>query len=319
MLVPPSKGFALSVNTHNVALDALTEWIEGCITFVDSTLSRSDILDVLLEENIYVNQDFAKMRVDDAWAELNRRKKCLGEHCTFAVHGARVNRTQPWTEAPAYAFCLLLSLQVSYRPAFTEIFGRDYMEQGILFERLTAAAMQFTGWKTHSTGWSKVAANSIRDKVEALAAHLGEPSRPGAIESWTDAFAKDGGLDVVCHFPFEDGWPGRPLLYVQCASGENWKEKRPTPNLALWTKLLDLATAPTRGIAIPFVLLADDFRKAANCDFLSLLLDRHRLSAPSPTAEKGWLSNELAKDLNKWTKGRLPALYSQTSGMPSFA
>lgn len=308
MLIPSSRGFAVSVNKHNVELDALAEWIEGCVTFVDDRVSKTDVADLLIEENYYRTQDFANVRITDAWKELARREKCLSDACSFAVDGPRIERTKPWNQTPAYSFCLMLSLQVSYRPAFTDMFGTDYTEQGVLFERLTAEALQRMGWRTHTTGWSKQAADSIRDRVEALASHLGEPSRPNAVEKWTEQTAKDGGIDVVCHLPFPDRWSGRPLFYVQCASGENWKDKRHTPNLQLWDKLLDLATRPTRAISVPFTFLADDFRRAANFDLLSLILDRHRLCALLAATGKKWLSDTLGVDLSKWTESRLPAL-----------
>ena len=261
MLTPPSKGFSESVNEHNVNLAALAEWIEGCITFVDESISQVEVADSLVEENIYRNQDFAKIRIGDAWNELTRRKKCLGTACPYRVTGLRVERTMSWKRSPAFSFCLMLALQVSYRKAFTQRFGMDYTQQGLLFEQLTAGALGSLGWSTHATGWSKTASKSILDKVEGLAMHLGEPSKSSAIPVWTDEHAKDGGLDVVCHLPFADRWSGRPLLYVQCASGENWRDKRCTPNLAMWDKLLDLATRPNRGISMPFALLADDFRR----------------------------------------------------------
>ncbi len=271
MFVLPSKGFSISVHVHNVRLDCLAEWIEGCVTFDQDQISHSDVVDMLLEENMYKEQDFAKELVDDGFTELSRRARCLGKVCPFVVNGRHVKRSMSWQDTPAYSFCLLLSLQVSYRAAFTEKFGTDFTEQGLLFERLTTESLGAIGWKTHSTGWSKASAASIQEKVEALATHLGERSSEGAVNRWTTNNAKDGGLDVVCHVPFADGWAGRPLYYVQCASGENWKEKRSSPNLALWDKLLDLVTRPSRGIAIPFALLADQFRRDALCDDLCSL------------------------------------------------
>ncbi len=177
-----------------------------------------------------------------------------------------------------------------------------------MFKRLTMEALAQLGLKTYSAGWSKTNAQSIETNVEALAKHLGEPINDGAHKRWTPTHAKDGGLDVVCHLSFTDGWAGRPLFYVQCASGEDWKIKRATPNLALWDKLLDLVTRPTRGIAIPFALLADQFRRDALYDHLSIFLDRHRLTSPVDGIDASWLSNGLVKDLHRWTKKRLDVL-----------
>ena len=303
----PPKGFGISVNQHNVELDCMCDWIEGCITFSTDRLSLSDIVDILCENDIYRSQDFAKEHVGNAFLELSRRADCLGHVVPYEVMSTRLVQRHQWKDAPAFAFCLMLSLQVLYRSHF-KTFGHDYTEQGVLFERLTVASLDCLGWTTHSTAWSKKASHNFRDRVEALAGHLGEASRVDGIEKWANEDAKDGGLDVVCHFAFADRWSGRPLLYVQCASGENWKEKRATPNLDLWDKLLDVATRPRHGISIPFTLLADDFRKAANFNGLSLLLDRHRLCAPKNDVDADWLPEELANELNKWTKSRIKVL-----------
>jgi hypothetical protein len=308
MLTPPSKGFALSVTVHNARLDAMAEWLEGCITFVDEEVTKIDVKDILTEEGIYRNQDFAQERIDDAWKELAHRQRCLGQVATFTLTSNRIIRSRKWQNSAAYSFCLMLALQVRYRPSFSAMFGNDFTEQGVLFERLTAESLSATGWRTHSTAWSKTASNSIKDKVEALAKHLGEPELAGAVERWTDAHVKDGGLDVVCDRPFADGWAGRPIYLVQCASGEDWTDKRHTPNISQWTKLVDMATKPSKAISHPFVLLEDDFRRAANYDLLAMILDRHRLCRPGLESKPKWTSTELTKDLNAWTLSRLPAL-----------
>ena len=236
MLTPPSKGFAVSVKEHNVKIGAMAEWLEGCITFSEKEITKIDVKDILHEEGYYHSQDFAQERVDDVWKELKRRQKCLGPAGTFKVEPARLIRNGRWQDSPAYSFCLMLSLQTSYRESFFDKSGSDYTKQGELFERLTAEALETLGWRTHSTAWSHAASNSIADKVEALALHLGEPHRPDAIDQWTEERAKDAGLDVVCDLPFTDGWAGRPLFFVQCASGENWMDKRHTPNIQQWMK-----------------------------------------------------------------------------------
>ena len=308
MLRPPSKGFALSINVHKVQLDAMAEWLEGCITFIDTEISKSDVKDILLEAS-YRDQDFAQQRIDDAWAELARRSKCLGPVATFSVEPKRLARRCKWRDSPAYSFCLMLALQVAYRDTFLAMFpDESYTDQGEPFERLTTESLKAMGWHTHSTGWSHHTSDSFADRLEAVGNHLGEPHRAAAVERWTEVHTKDAGLDVVCHIPFRDGWAGRPVLLVQCASGENWKSKRHTPDIQQWMQLLELATVPRRGISHPFVELEDAFRRSANCDCLMLVLDRQRLSRPGGVTKAKWTSNELSKDINAWTKSRLPAL-----------
>lgn len=325
MLLPPIKGIApmdgVEARTRprkpgdaQVKIDALADWIEGCITFVDEEISQSDVADVLVENNIYQDQDEAKFKLSDAWRELRRRESCLGAACPYMMKSMRITRQKSWKRTPAYSFCLMLSLQVAYRSSLKVPFGMDYNEQGLLFERLTAEVLEARGWSTYSTGWSKCGTDSMLDKVQGLAAHLGEACRPSAVDRWSDEHAKDGGLDVVCHLPFADSQSGRPILYVQCASGAYWMSKRSTPNLRLWEKLLDLSTEPRRAIAIPFVLLPDEFRKVANWDALALLLDRHRISSSFGPDRFPSLTRELAASLNRWTDDRLKILRGMKIG-----
>ncbi len=308
MLKIPTKGFPVSIHEHRINLDDFADWIEGSVAFHQDTISQTDIVDCLIEDGIYREQGFAKIHISNVFVELERRAKCLGRTSPFTIDRLKVKRVVQWKDAPAYSFCLMLSLLVSYRSEFRNSLGESYNEQGALFERLTSETLEKCGWTTLSTGWSAITANSLEAKVKSVAEHINEPVSARGIERWTPEYAKDLGLDLVCHAPFADRWPGRPLYYVQCASGENWKDKRHTPIIREWEKVLDMATRPTRGIAIPFALLEDDFRRSANFEDLSLVLDRHRVCAPNNQLPTNWITTALATDLNAWTDARVAVI-----------
>lgn len=308
MLKPPGPGFARSVTVHNVRLGPLADWIEACVVFDDSPLSLIDIADDLVGE-YYDEQDFAKERIGDAFVELRRRERCLGRACPYHVGKSTVARNKKWKASAAFSFCLMLSMQAAYHDRFTGMMAGGFNEQGLLFEQLTNAALAGSGWHSQAAGWSMSESASLPEKVEAVSAHLAEPSRPDEVRKWASERARDGGLDIVCRADFPDGWSGRPVLYVQCASGENWASKRHEPDLDLWDKFLDLATRPRRGMAIPFALMREEFFRAVNSEAMFLFLDRNRLVGDVGKA-KGWLSRDLVKRLNAWTASRLPALLS---------
>lgn len=308
MLCLPREGFRLSIKEHNSSLNALIEWVEGTVTFTDERITQSDVVDVLTEEEVYRSQDFARDWLETAWTEMTRRQSILGTYCPYSIEGRRIQRVREWNNTAAYSFCLMLALQVRYRVELDPVVPPDYNTQGILFERLTLAALKGRGMAVHSTAWSKEASASIRERVDALAAHLGERACDGAIDRWAEPEIKDGGLDVVCHLPFPDGWGGRPLYLIQCASGENWRGKKSTPKVTLWEKLIDFTTKPLRGIAMPFALLEHEFRREANDDLLALLLDRHRIGALPFGDPDTWPEAALSTDLNSWTQPRVTAL-----------
>ena len=70
MLTLPTKGMARSIGAHNVRLEALCDWIEGNVLFEQETLTGADIVDLLLEQDLYRSQDFAWEFMGNVWGEL---------------------------------------------------------------------------------------------------------------------------------------------------------------------------------------------------------------------------------------------------------
>src|SRR5262245_53494310 len=115
MLRLPREGFQLSANQHNSSLDSLVEWVEGSITFADDRMTQTDVVDILIEEEVYRSQDFAREWVETAWQEIARRRRVLGSYSPYEITGQRIRRIRSWDETVAYSFCLMLALQVQYR------------------------------------------------------------------------------------------------------------------------------------------------------------------------------------------------------------
>lgn len=306
MLRLPANGLQFSKNKHNIQRNVFIEWIEASITFIDLKISQSDVVDILIEEVVYLEQDFAYEMVEIAWSELRRRQKILGAFCPYEVVGRNVIRKHEWQDRPAYSFCLMVAIQVLYREVFKN--SADFTTQGELFEHLTDAALKTFGFNVLQAGWSKQATENIESRLSTLADFLGESAMVENIQTWASPMFKDGGLDIVCLLPFQDNWGGRPVFFVQCASGENWKSKKASPIIATWEKLIDFTTKPRRGIAIPFTLSEDEFRREANDEGLALLLDRYRLCGPKNCKPKEWPEAKLRVKLNKWTQKKIKKL-----------
>ncbi|OQY37015.1 MAG: hypothetical protein B6243_01780 [Anaerolineaceae bacterium 4572_5.2] len=166
MLVIPTKGLPKSVKTHNTKLDVLCDWIEGSILFQDDSpfISQIDVADVLIEEERYVEQEFALRGMKDAWLELRRRISWIGAASAVQTHRLRVQRSSNWQDYPAHTFCLLLSLA----PYYDWWKENNYTEQGELFELLTEASLkaQFSDWEIYRTGWDP--SNPVRLKQIAI-------------------------------------------------------------------------------------------------------------------------------------------------------
>jgi hypothetical protein len=305
MLQLPTTGISRSVARHNVELDAFCDWIEGNILFDEEELSSTDVVDALCEDMIYDSQDMASEMVGNAWTELKRRQGCVGARCPFAVKGARVTRRSAWRAHPAHAFCVLLAYSKWHREWASD-FGHDYTEQGELFELLTRQSVeaQFSGWLIHQTGWSRTNAVKLAAVVSQVTERLGET--PGDVRRWGDPHANESGLDLLCYRPFTDNRIGIPVYLMQCASGINWKEKMKTPDLDLWTKIVDFGARPRRAFATPFAFVDSEFIR--NCGKVDgMLLDRYRLLAAA-THKENWLSTALKRRIIAWAKPRIAAL-----------
>lgn len=305
MLELPSRGINRSIRVHNVKLDVFCDWIEGSVLFKDGEVSSTDVVDALIEEQIYDNQDFASEMANNAWTELRRRLYCIGNQAPFFISANRITRIREWQDAPAYSFCILLALANWYKRWAIQ-FGSDYTEQGEIFELLTKESLklQFSGWQIYQTGWTRTKAVKLAEVVDEIANQLGECK--GNIERWASLNANEAGLDLLCYRPFIDNRVGIPVYLTQCASGADWRDKLKTPDLDLWTKIIQFTAQPQRAFATPFAFLDEDFIK--NCVIVNgMLLDRYRLLAAAKLA-KNWESQLLKERIVMWAGSRVSKL-----------
>jgi hypothetical protein len=307
MLAKTQRGMARSIKAHNISLDVFCDWLEGNVLFQDDVeLSAVDVVDWLVEEEIYDSQDHAWQLVFDALRELRRRQTWLGQGFPIELTPTHLRRVKPtWRETPSHCFCLALAMRKWY-PNWAREFGQDFTEQGELFEELTKTSLQklFPGWEVYSTGWSRTRTRKLRSVVAAVAACLGEAV--GDVERWTKPRANEAGLDLLFYRPFPDKRVGVPVYLLQCASGGDWEGKLHTPNLEIWTKIVQFASKPQKAFATPFALDGGDF--VQNCNLVNgMLLDRYRLLSPARD-DPDWVPVELRNRIIAWLEPRIERL-----------
>lgn len=306
MLTLPTVGMRLSINQHNVELDALCDWLEGCVVFDGEEPSMSDAVDFLTENNIYRQQDFALEMVQNAWGQLERRQRWAGRGTAVEVTGPRLKPRDTWSEYPAHSFCLALAYSQWY-PQWRDQFGRDSTQQGDLFEMLTKEALEriLPNWLVHRTGWTPGSPVRLAEAAADVASRLGEEL--GDLAIWGGTQAHEEGLDLLCYRSLEDERAGVPVFLVQCASGKNWRDKLKTPDLEIWTKIVVFASRPKKAFSMPFALSnSTEFKR--NCARVDgLLLDRCRLLSAGRT-NPNWVSTNLKAEIVAWLEPRIAQL-----------
>ena len=313
MLTLPDKGIHRSITVHNVDLNILTDWIEASVVFVDEQLSKSDVIDVLMEEQIYESQSFAAEKIEVAWNVISLRMNYLDHPLGINVNGNRITRTDTWEIFPAYGFCLTLSCVSLYSHLPTS-WENGYGIQGELFEELVLETFNQTlpKWTVKRIGWSGTS-NPI-SLVETLPTIISDLNETEGAEYnlHIDKTVKDMGLDLLAFYSFGDEQASIPVLLVQCASGRNWTSKRNTPDIDLWKKIISFNSQPVRAFAMPFAF-ADtlEFRKEA-AHVNGVFIDRYRLLKAFRQKDAS-VSNDLNKRLENWIRPRIDQLPRVTS------
>ena len=296
------RGFNRSVSQHNIDFEAFLDWLEATAIFLGEELSQTDVVDYLVEEHLYDDQNFASTFVSFGWTEVERRLSWLGSFSPIRFYDRWMVREAEWTHIPAHSFCLA----VSFGPkcdGWTGEFGNDYTEQGRLFELITKSAIEarFQGWELVHTGWSRENALKLPDVVDNLVLAIDE--RVGDLAQYASRDANEAGLDLVWHLPFADSRGGGPVYLAQCASGLNWPDKVSEPNLSEWRKIVDFAAVPNKAFSLPFALDERELRRQSNRSG-GLLLDRYRLLAHG-RPESDWIPGDLSNDLIAWLEPRI--------------
>ena len=108
MLRLPRK-FQRSVGAHNINYEIFLDWLEATLLLDENELSQTDIVDYLIEEQLYVDQGFAWEYVTLQWAELMRRLSWLGTNSPVKFADNYVIRELDWRAVPAHSFCLVVA------------------------------------------------------------------------------------------------------------------------------------------------------------------------------------------------------------------
>jgi hypothetical protein len=303
MIELPENGISPSIKKHNCDTLAVADWIVSSALFGEEDVSRSDVVDILMENQAYREQDFCNEFVEQVWIYLNEFFSHINSN-SLSFENRKITYLASWEEDLALSYCLTASLRSHYKEWSTAHCG-DFLIQGSILEELTLISLKnfHPQLSFRTTGWSGVKNNA---NFETLVRRMcGETQfSEKNLDLWDNGRIKDLGLDVYGYLPGQGRRPSTHFMMYQCASGENWTEKRQTPNLEIWGHILDSYTPPTRGMSIPFLVEESEFQKSLII-IKGPLLDRTLLLSRIPADN---ISPELQGQIKEWVSERVEKL-----------
>jgi len=234
---------------------------------------------------------------DDAFLEVSERLVACGGNGAYPFEvGENYLAVRDETEQSVYVFLLLLS-------TFGHDAGPAPGDGAKLFEEVSAqAAETYLGGK-HALACSKVFGfprrlqpKNFGSALDDLCRAIGEGKGHRPCRLSKDQ--KDAKLDVVAWRAFPDGRPGKSLAFGQCATGNDWRDKRTELQSQAWCEqwMQETPVVPAmRFFFIPHRIPYNDW--AYTCRLGGVLFERCRIAHLL-----GSLAPDISAKLNEWSR-----------------
>lgn len=266
------------------------------------------------EDNIGVNDDDDRSadQLDEALNEIDRRAKICGASYPFTLDSAgnvlRYLADNQSAGASLYKYLLLSTrLNMKSNRSHAAIDGTLILEEWgahVLKNYLGGTKARSYVFGTSNQG------KTFPEKVNHLHSQINEGGQFANIDP-VPTDANDGKLDVVAWLPFSDRLPGQVVIFAQCKTGTNWKDKvhelQPTNFIKKWMAGRSFIVNPLRAFIISESVNRSNW--SSICVDAGILFDRCRL-----TDCLGDVDASLLQRTNQWVAA---AKTSVTPVLPS--
>jgi hypothetical protein len=241
----------------------IADWVELMALSRDTAFKRGDLRAAAQREDL----DNADLSEANAWAELEKRSRYLGDQWPLKLNGSRLTRRRPApVDLRLYRFMCAFGL------GGVESSDREMFEDIVSF--LIAPLVGRAGLRIGHPAREGMSSSFI-DRVT----HYVESSGlvPWEVKAPPLSTDNDLGLDVVNWYSFPDKRGGDLHFVVQVATGADWSEKLGDIDLEVWKDHLHWGVPPVRVFATPLVVSLPEARWIRVVRKGGLLLDRPRL------------------------------------------
>lgn len=203
----------------------LADWLETlAVVSPDRNSSFGDLERPLRRSSALEDSDDqrAQEAIAEKWlqilGEFRDRERSAGDAYPFAIEGVTLKLKGHAPDFAAYLFCLSLSTLVPNMSKKKQVYPRR------LFEDLACSASeQYLGGESLRFAHPRTnLPKEFHRAVSVLCTRIGEGDQ---YRDQPSLSGKDRTLDVVAWKPFQDGLPGKLVLFGQCASGFDWNAK----------------------------------------------------------------------------------------------
>lgn len=229
----------------------LADWLElYALSSPDRNSSQGDLESELRRAALFELADDTaiELKTMEVFDELEQRVNAAKEAYPFDLdyRGILQLKSTSWEDFPAYTFCLCLSY-----------FGlRETRLVPKLFEQVSClAAKGYLQGDVIEFGWPRreeELPSSFTDAITEMCKRIGE-GRGYREQSSLDR--KDDTVDLVAWKEFADRKSSKILMFGQCASGQEWEEKRaeldPMRFWNQWMEVSPVGPYPLKSYFIP--------------------------------------------------------------------
>jgi len=268
-------------------ISRIADWIELHSLFSKSAISKSKITSLLEKESLSIEEE----DVDSAFGELKRRLTLYGKIKPFEIKGNNIESSFDWKEYPTLTLCLYYS---TYGVGVTKK-GETRDDGTKLFEEITKCCLE-SYFKTEGHLFGSPNPKSFKEQLDDFAKVIKEKRHedPGPHD-------KDRDVDLIVYKQLDDVRDNSILVFVQCAAGKNWDEKKVVAVESYRRFMSFSLKATVASLALTQIVDISDWRNA--CDDYGIIIDRARLFRMF--SNKKVISKSLDKEILKWCRAKV--------------
>lgn len=238
--------------------------------------------------------------VTDAWSSLQTRRRRLGDSWPFDLATDTVTSRGD----PVYASLLLMDVGRKYPKSLRP--NVDVIRT--TFEHVVAASLTtlFQGRSCRfGAPFPRDWPRGFSMRVSHLATEFALQCNQAVVPELSSRQQKDDKLDVISRLFVGDEDLAAVFFLVQCATGENWNDKRGEPSLTKWREYIRWHGVTIRALAIPWAVRPRQRLARIHADFDgAVIFDRWRIVAGRPNEK---LDASQRRSLQEWVNQQLGA------------